>query len=152
MRARAWMPPVICAICALSVGSALAESRKGGDVVRYRTGSFFVTCTSSGQICDPAKTKKVRVVDDPVRIKRMRYVAATAHCSRGRILVFLDGDKINQTDFVNAGERATVDNMTARLAPGRHRFAFRFEGRTGGCNAGFVGSWGGKITLTGERL
>ena len=28
---------------------------------------------------------------------------------------------------------------------------FRVQGKTGGCNVGFVGSWGGTITLTGKK-
>ena len=120
--------------------------------MRYGTGKFTVSCTSSGQVCSPPERLKVDVKNERVRIERIRYVAATTHCSAGRILISLDRERVGATDFVNAGERATVDKLKVTLDPGLHKFAFRIEGRTGGCNAGFVGSWGGKITLKGERL
>lgn len=122
--------------------------------VRYSTGQFVVNCNTTDrtpQICDPPKTLRVRVRHGTVRIKRLRYVAATTHCSAARVLVSLDGHRIGRTDFVNAGERATVDDLRVTLHRGRHTFRFRVKGRTGGCNTGFVGSWGGKITLKGTK-
>ena len=124
--------------------------------VRYSTGPFTVNCDTADktpQICDPPEKLKVRVRHGKkVRIERLRYVASTEHCSAGRVLISLDGDAIGHTDYVNAGEQATVDDLKVTLHPGRHKFAFRIQGKTGGCNAGFVGSWGGKIKLKGERL
>jgi hypothetical protein len=137
------------ALIVLAVAPATASQR-----VRYSTGQFVINCVTDGtpQICDPPEKLKVRVRHHKVRIKRLRYVAATTHCSPGRVLVSLDGDRIGRTDYVNAGERATVDDLKVTLDPGRHKFAFRIQGKTGGCNAGAVVSWGGKITLKGRRL
>ena len=119
----------------------------------YSTGSFTINCKADGtpQVCDPPESLQVRVKNHRVRIKQLRYVASTAHCSAGRVLVALDGDAIGRTDFVNAGEQATVDDLRVTLGKGKHTFQFRIEGRTGGCNVGAVGSWGGKITLKGSR-
>ena len=61
------------------------------------------------------------------------------------------GDSIGHTDYVNAGEQATVDDLKVILKEGTHKFQFRVQGKTGGCNVGFVGSWGGTITLTGKK-
>ena len=122
--------------------------------VSYSTGPFTINCRAADgtpQICDPPEKLKVRVGRRKVRIRQLRYVASTRHCSAGRVLVSLDGKAIGRTDFVNAGEKATVDDLRVTLDKGTHKFAFRAEGRTGGCNVGAVGSWGGKITLRGSR-
>jgi hypothetical protein len=139
----------VAVLVVLAAAPATASKR-----VRYSTGQFVINCAPDGtpQICDPPEKLKVRVRHHKVRIKRLRYVAATTHCSAGRVLVSLDGDRIGRTDYVNAGERATVDDLKVTLAPGRHKFGFRIQGKTGGCNAGAVVSWGGKITLKGRRL
>ena len=122
--------------------------------VSYSTGPFTINCKmadSTPQVCDPPEKLKVRVGRRKVRIKQLRYVASTEHCSAGRVLVSLDRKPIGRTDFVNAGEQATVDDLRVTLGKGRHKFGFRIEGKTGGCNAGAVGSWGGKIKLKGSK-
>ena len=132
----------------------IASSGAATKPVRYSTGPFVVNCNTTDrtpQVCDPPKKLGVRVRHGTVRIKRLRYVAATTHCSAARVLVSLDGNRIGRTDFVNAGERATVEDLGVTLHRGLHTFRFRVKGRTGGCNAGFVGSWGGKITLKGTK-
>jgi hypothetical protein len=139
----------VAALVVLAAAPATASQR-----VRYSTGQFVINCAPDGtpQICDPPEKLKVRVRHHKVRITRLRYVAATTHCSPGRVLVSLDGDRIGRTDYVNAGERATVDDLRVTLHPGGHKFGFRLQGKTQGCNAGSVVSWGGKIILKGRRL
>jgi hypothetical protein len=133
----------------LAAAPATASKR-----VRYSTGPFVINCQSDStpQICDPPEKLKVRVRHGKVRIKRLRYVASTEHCSPGRVLVSLDGKQIGHTDYVNAGEQATVDDLKVTLHRGRHKFGFRLQGKPQGCNAGSVVSWGGKITLKGRKL
>jgi len=120
------------------------------------TGPFVIQCDTSDstpQRCDPPRALNVRV-DQGTRkvVRHLRYVASTAHCSSGRVLVNLNGERIGRTDWVEAGERSTRDDLHATLKykHGRaHHFKLRFQGRTGGCNAGLVGSWGGEIQLSG---
>ena len=114
------------------------------------TGVFGINCTSIGQICDPPATL---AVGDPVktlRVKKFVYDAAAAHCSAGRILIEVDGRRVGKMRFVVGSERATL-RKRLRLAPGSHVFAFRFEGKVGGCNAGSVSGWGGEIAVLGRR-
>ena len=146
---------VVLLVCAAALAFltavAIGSKHRG---VSYSTGDFLVDCNSSDgtpQVCDPPEKLRVRVGRSGVRIKRVRYVASSKHCSAGRVLVSLDGKPIGRTDFVNAGEKATVDGLKVTLGKGRHTFSFRIEGRTGGCNIGYVGSWGGKITLKGSK-
>lgn len=122
--------------------------------MNYSTGPFIINCNtadSTPQVCDPPKKLSVEVKAGKVHIERIRYRAATTHCSAARVLISLDGDSIGHTDWVNAGEDGTVDHLKVTLDRGTHRFAFRAKGRVGGCNTGVVGSWGGKIKLKGDR-
>ena len=151
MAKRSWSAAGAVVASLAFAAAAVAAPVGKPDRVSYRTGSFVVNCTSTGQICEPARELQVRVRKGEVRIERLRYKAVATHCSPGRILISLDGKSVGRTDFVNAGERATVDKLRLRLDPGRHTFAFRIEGKIGGCNVGSVGSWGGKIRLTGTR-
>lgn len=52
--------------------------------------------------------------------------------------------------FVVGKETSTL-NKRRTLKPGFHTLAFRFEGRVGGCNTGFVSGWGGNVTATLRR-
>jgi hypothetical protein len=149
------MRGVAALICAGSLAGLAALPANASKDVRYSTGPFVINCDTSDstpQVCDPPEKLRVKVKEGTkVRIKRLRYRAAAEHCSPGRVLISLDGERIGRTDWVNAGEQATVEDLKVTLHPGRHRFAFRIKGRPEGCNVGYVGSWGGKITLKGEK-
>ena len=114
------------------------------------TGPFAVQCTSGGQVCDPPETLAIGEPTRPLKVKKFVYEALSAHCSAGRLLIDLDGTLIGRMRFVAGSERATL-RKRIKLEPGAHTFAFRFEGRVGGCNVGFVSSWGGEITVRGKR-
>jgi hypothetical protein len=135
---------VAAVICVLAGPVARAER------VTFTTGPFLVTCTSSGQLCDPPQ---VLTVGDPakrIRIRKITYEVSEGHCSAGRLRVALDGTEVTRLRFAAARERVSK-RKKLRLAPGSHLFEFRFEGKTGGCNTGAVGSWAGMITLKGRR-
>lgn len=114
------------------------------------TGTFLINCTSTGQVCDPPATLTIGDPFRPLKVKKIIYDAATAHCSAGRLLVELDGLPLGRMRFVIGSERAKL-RKRFRLEPGEHTLAFRFEGRVGGCNSGQVASWGGAITVRGKR-
>jgi hypothetical protein len=83
-------------------------------------------------------------------VRKFIYDAAAAHCSSGRILIELDGRPVGKMRFVNRNEQATL-RKRLRLAAGTHTFAFRFEGKVGGCNVGAVSGWGGQISVVGRQ-
>jgi len=130
-------------VLVLLAGSARAAR------VTYSTGPFAVYCTSSGQLCDPPETLTVVATAPRARITRIEYDAPDAHCSSGRLHVAVDGREVARMRYVAARERTTL-RRRINLRAGTHVFAFRFEGRTGGCNVGAVVSWGGTITLVGR--
>jgi hypothetical protein len=116
------------------------------------TGVFGITCTSTGQLCDPPETLLIADPTTPLKVRKFIYTAAAQHCSSGRILVELDGRPVGKMRFVSRNETATLRKRKGlRLAPGAHTFAFRFEGKVGGCNTGAVSGWGGEITVVGRR-
>src|SRR5690242_9092231 len=106
------------------------------------TGEFGITCTSTGQLCDPPETLVIGDPTTPIKVRKFVYTASSAHCSSGRIRIQLDGREIGRMRFVSRNEQATL-RKRVRLAPGTHTFAFRFEGKVGGCNTGAVSGWGG---------
>jgi hypothetical protein len=126
--------------------TALAHASK----FTVSTGVFGITCTSTGQICDPPETLVVGDAAKRLRVKKFVYVASAAHCSSGRILIQLDGRAVGKMPFVSRNQQATL-RKRLRLAPGSHTFAFRFEGKVGGCNVGTVSGWGGQISVLGRR-
>ena len=114
------------------------------------TGPFVVQCTSTGQLCDPPETLAIGDPTRRLKVKKFVYEALSAHCSAGRLLIDLDGTLIGRMRFVAGSERAKL-RKRIKLEPGEHTFAFRFEGRIGGCNVGSVSSWGGEINVGGKR-
>lgn len=85
-----------------------------------------------------------------MKIRKLVYTASSAHCSAGRLIVTLDGAPFAKMRFL-IGKETTTLHKHRTVTPGLHTLAFQFEGRTGGCNAGSVSSWGGMITVTMRR-
>ena len=137
---------------------ALAREARAAGQPWSATTSAFVNCVpdATPQVCDPAHEQKVRVPRGlKIKVLRLKYTAASTHCSSGRLIIFLDGKRIARTEWVQAGQDSTVellDLTLRRRAGGRaHQFTYKIEGQTGGCNVGSVISWAGDIKLTGKK-
>ena len=116
------------------------------------TGPFLIQCTSAGQVCDPPQTLAVGDPTRTLKVRKFVYESPGQHCSTGRILIELDGRQVAKMKNVARLETTTKRLRKAlRLRPGPHTFAFRFEGKVGGCNTGAVSGWGGTITVFGRR-
>lgn len=123
------------------------------------TRTASVTCDAGDatpQLCDPAYVHNVFVGrGKTIVVKRIRYQAAEAHCSSARIHVYRNGKKVGATGWVAAGEVAVIKDLSITLhrrAGGKpHRFTYRAQGRTEGCNTGYVGGWGGSFKLSGVK-
>lgn len=142
--------PVVRAVVAWWVLTLVHPSPVLAEKFTVGTGPFGITCTSTGQICDPPETLTIGDPARALKVKKFVYDASAAHCSSGRILIELDGRQVGKMRFVSRNERATL-RKRIRLAPGAHMLAFRFQGKLGGCNVGSVSGWGGEITVTGRR-
>jgi hypothetical protein len=148
---------VVCATL-MAVAPLLASDARAARRPWSATTSALVNCVldATPQVCDPSHLQKVRVSRGTrITVQRLRYTAATTHCSSARLLIYLNGARIGRTDWVDAGEDSTVEllDLTLRRRPGgkAHRFTYKVEGRTGGCNGGMVGSWAGDIKLSGSK-
>jgi hypothetical protein len=108
------------------------------------TKTFIVTCTTTTQVCDPPYrfTLKLR---KGFRATRMRFTASKHHCSSMRIRVTVEGARRPVSAPIAPG--ATTATRLTALKPGKHTIAIRGIGIAGGCNIGYVGSWGGTIRI-----
>ena len=148
----------LIAAALLTVVPVLASDARAAAKPWSSTTSAFVICAvdASLQICDPAHLHKVFVPQGKkIHVTRLRYTAASTHCSSGRLLIRLDGKSIGRTDWVDAGQESTVDllDVTLHRRPNGkpHKFTYRMQGRPGGCNVDRVGSWAGDIKLSGKK-
>jgi hypothetical protein len=115
--------------------------------VTVSTGSFGVGCTGHVQLCDPPETLFIGSAATKTRINKIVYVASPGHCSSGRVHVSVDGVEKGKMRFVSRNEQAVL-RKDMKLKAGQHRLDFRFEGKVGGCNTGYVAGWGGQIFVT----
>jgi len=131
----------ICVVAALST-SALANGNK----LSFTTGRFIVTCTSTGQVCRPAEPLTFKLPRSGA-LTSVTYTTAKTHCSAIRVSVRLKGKTVAKLPRLDAGDATASVNPDVKLKKGTTTLGFRAKGFTGGCNAGQLGSWGGKITI-----
>src|SRR5512139_251113 len=124
---------------ALSVGAPAT--------IQYSTGEILVNCTSSGQLCEPPFQQTVQVPSGG-RVTSVLYTPPLGHCSPVRIHILLDGAEIGVTDFVDPNETSELALFSDPIRKGSVVLGYKAEGKTGGCNAGQLGSWGGSIVTT----
>lgn len=113
----------------------------------YATGQFVVNCTSTGQVCKPAK----QLTMTPSRrgtVTSVRYTTSPQHCSALVLQVVRSGKVLATSHRIEAGDQTEVFSTSIRVPKGASKLGFRAKGFLGGCNTGRVGSWGGKITVT----
>lgn len=137
------------AVVSLFALVALAPALSSGApaTLRYATGEFVVNCTGSGQLCDPPFRQTVKVPSGG-RVTAVRYTPSQGHCSPIRIHVLLNGTQIGITGFVEPSETSELALLSDPIRKGRAVLGYRAEGRTGGCNVGQLGSWGGRVVTT----
>jgi hypothetical protein len=123
-------------------GSALG----GNGRLSFTTGDFVVTCTSTGQVCKPAKRLEF-TLPRPGTLRAVTYTTAKAHCSAVRVFVLRGRRMVAKLPRLDAGDATATAHTAVRLPDGDRALRFQAKGFTGGCNAGQLGSWGGKITI-----
>ena len=134
----------LSAVCAVFAVSAIARTRT--QTLTFTTGQFVVNCTSSGQRCSPKK-KLAFSLGRTGTLTSIRYTAAATHCSSTLLRVFRKGRQIAKTGRLEPGETSERLVTHIALAKGLTTLSFQAQGFVGGCNTGYVGSWGGKITV-----
>lgn len=147
-RARSKIMAVIGAMAlALVVWAAPAAGAGGRRSATFTTGSFTVTCTSTGQLCSPAEHLRFKLHRRGV-LTSIAYTTAASHCSAIKLHVYRRGHQIAQTGVLATGNQTETLKTKIRLRRGVTTLAFKAQGYVGGCNVGTTGSWGGDITVT----
>jgi hypothetical protein len=132
----------LCLLAALTT-SALA---KPNNTLTFKTGSFVITCTSTGQVCSPAEPLTFNIPRKGA-LTSVTYTTAATHCSAIRVSVLLKGNTVAKLPRLDAGDATATVKPDVKLKKGSTTLGFRAKGFTGGCNAGQLGSWGGKVTI-----
>ncbi|MGH9197573.1 MAG: hypothetical protein ACRD1T_17750, partial [Acidimicrobiia bacterium] len=129
--------------------SATANSQ---ETVETFIPDFSVTCTNSGQLCDPPFS----VLLETGPVLQARYFARREHCSSIRVHIFVDGALRLTTGFLGwPGAPPPFADLPfgtglidlGPVSPGTHLISIQGEGQPGGCNATQPFSWGGSLDL-----
>jgi hypothetical protein len=112
----------------------------------FTTGSFAVTCTSTGELCNPPENLSFRL-PRPGTLTSIIYTTPATHCSAVLLHVLRNGRQIARTGRLPAGQQTERLVTDVRLPRGETTLGFQAQGFVGGCNVGRVFSWGGKVTV-----
>jgi hypothetical protein len=141
------MRRVLALIASLCLAAVLTASALAGDGrLSFTTGKFVVNCTSTGQVCTPAK-KLTFSLPRKGTLTSVIYTTPKTHCSAIRLFVLRNGQTVAKLPRLDAGEATAITHPGLELKKGTTTLRFRAKGFTGGCNVGYVGSWGGKVTI-----
>ena len=133
-----------CLILALA---SFAVAKPTKPVIReFTTGPFVVNCKSTGQVCTPGEPLTFTLPRSG-RLTKVFYKTAKAHCSAIRLSVRLKGKKVAMLPRLDVGDATTSAKTDVKLQKGKTTLRFRAKGFVGGCNAGQLGSWGGKVKI-----
>jgi len=111
---------------------------------------FVVTCTSTGQRCDPP----LSVSGEIGSVLQVQYFVRSTHCSSLRVHLFVDGTLKVTTGFLgwpgapSPFAELPLDTGLVHLGPvlpGAHLISVQTEGQVSGCNSGKPFSWGGSL-------
>ena len=113
---------------------------------------FFISCTTSGQMCDPPFSTTVQTDS----ILRVQYFVPHSHCSPLRLHISVDGTPVLTTASLgwfgaptpfNALPLTTGIVNLGPVSPGTHTISTQAEGQIGGCNTGTLVSWAGDVQI-----
>ena len=129
--------------------SATANSQETFEAV---ISDFGVTCTSTGQLCDPPFS----VSGEIGSVLQVQYFALSTHCSSLRVHLFVDGTLKVTTGFLGwpgapspFGELPLDTGLVdlGPVSPGAHLISVQAEGQVSGCNVDQPFSWGGSLKV-----
>jgi len=142
---------VITAVMVIGV-FGLSATANSQETVETFIPDFAVTCTNTGQLCDPPFSVSVETGTD----LKARYFVRREHCSSIRVRIFLDGALRLTTGFFGwPGSPPPFADLPfgtglidfGPVSPGTHLISIQGEGQPGGCNATGPVSWGGSLDL-----
>jgi len=141
---------VLACVFALVVAVPAGARHRHSNTKTYTTGNFVVTCTTTGQVCSPPENLTFNLARRGT-LTKVTYTTSSKHCSSVLVRVLYRGHVVGKTGKLDAGERTEDVKLHVNLPKGQITLGFQAQGFTGGCNAGQLGSWGGKVTATVAR-
>ncbi|MEP6962274.1 MAG: hypothetical protein ABI995_09350 [Acidobacteriota bacterium] len=109
------------------------------------TESVSITCSSSGQLCDPPYTSSITVA---VRgVVTAEFTASPGHCSTMKAHIGIDGVEKAVSAILGPGESTDAVEL-GTVSAGNHSVFVKAEGQVTGCNVGRISSWGGTLRIT----
>ena len=113
------MRRVLAFLASLCLAAVLTASALAGDGrLSFTTGNFVVNCTSTGQVCTPAK-KLTFSLPRKGTMTRVIYTTPKTHCSAVRVFVLRGRETVAKLPRLEAGE-ATARVADQRQAEGGH--------------------------------
>lgn len=106
--------------------------------------SVFVKCTGpKKQLCSQAYTVSTNAPAGPLVVQ---FTTSSGHCSDARFRISVDGGPERISAFV--GPSRSTPAYTFAVGAGQHRVQVRAEGRSGGCNKGYLLQWSGTLRIS----
>jgi len=112
-------------------------------VTKTATYTAGANCDKVHQLCPNAYTTSLKTGKGTLT---MSFTAAANHCSDVRVYFSVDGGGEHISSFVSKNN--TTASYAFAVAAGGHTLKLRAEGRRGGCNTGYLLSWGGTLHVT----
>jgi len=130
----------------------LSATANGQETFETVIPDFVVTCTSTGQLCDPLFS----VSGELGSVLQAQYFVRSTHCSSSRVHLFVDGTLKLTTGFLGwpgapfPFAQLPLDTGLVDLgpvSPGAHLISVQAEGQVSGCNVGKPFTWGGSLKV-----
>jgi len=119
----------------------LHRDRTPAEKLVETTYPITITCTSTGETCDPTFTQTFTTDG----VAQLTFTASTSNCSDITAEIGIDGSSF-VTDPLAPGD--SVFNAWPPLSPGSHQVTIQATGIPGGCNSGDLAGWGGDLLVT----
>ena len=151
--ARAAAVATACALAALTLAGPVAAvpSGDGGHVAYQQITDDYIevaNCQTTTQIC-PDIAFVSYWFDSSVAI--VDFTANQNHCSDIVAHFMVDGHEVGSR-VVGPGQTGTVVIDPLQPVPGPHSIGVKAEGIQGGCNVGYLSSWGGNLHIESSML
>jgi hypothetical protein len=131
------------AILAGGVGAALAVAAFASAVTTYTSYPVVVSCTSTGQVCDPAFQKTATTASQ----LDLEFTSDSQSCASFSVDFLVDGAVVFSSAVLGPGA-STGTFVAGPVTAGGHTVAARATGVTGGCDDGTLHSWSGRLTVS----
>ena len=110
-------------------------------------------CSGYAQLCNAPNLVKLRVTKK--QSVTLKFTSSETGCSSVRVKPSINGRALGWSAFLGyAGSGTSLNSRIYKLGvlpAGTFLISTVAEGTYGGCNIGYLGSWGGTFTFTGKQ-